>query len=93
MAGLCKYSNSLGTPGEGAHALRAGGLAIVDILLTAGLAAVIARYNLRRVTLRSFLGIFALLIVLAVAVHEAFCVRTRLNAWVFGRPWPDPSAS
>jgi hypothetical protein len=90
MTGLCKYSHALGTPGKGAHSLRVGGIAIVDVLLTAGLAGAVTKLVTGRVTALALMIVFALLIILAVGLHEAFCARTRLNAWIFGRQWPDP---
>jgi hypothetical protein len=89
-----RYSNAFGVPGKGAHAPRFGGLAAVDLLATLGLSCGIAY------TARGALGVgavaavavvFILLIILAIAVHEVFKVDTRLNAWVFCRPWPQPS--
>jgi hypothetical protein len=88
MTGLCKYANMFGEPGKGSHAVRVGGLAAVDLLLTAGLAAVITRFGLKRTDMVAFALVFILLIAVAVCTHEAFCVRTQLNAWIFGRPWP-----
>lgn len=90
MSGLCAYSHALGVPGQGSHSWRVGGLAGVDLLLTAGIAAVATKY-MATSNLGTFLKIFAVLIVIAVGVHELFCVRTRLNAWLFNRPWPDPA--
>ena len=91
MSGLCQYSHALGTPGQGAHSWRVGGIAALDVLLTGGLAVVITKYAVTTPTLGAYLLVFALLVVIAVGVHEAFCVRTRFNAWLFGRPWPDPA--
>lgn len=88
MDGLCKYSNALGTPGQGVHAPRMFGLAAVDLLLTAILAIAIAA-SLRG-SFVAFLSVFVLLLTLAVGVHELFCVDTRLNAFLFGREWRAP---
>jgi hypothetical protein len=90
MAGLCKYSNALGEPDKGVHALRIGGLAAVDLLLTAGLAYLVSRHALGCHGVLAFLLVFVMLILVAVALHEAFCVNTRLNALIFGRAWPGP---
>jgi len=96
MGNLCAYSNALGTPGQGFHAIRFGGFAVVDVLLTVGLALAIVTAIFRRGRLRGFgsylamvFSVFALLVVLAVGVHELFCVDTRLNALLFGRAWPE----
>lgn len=91
MSGLCQYANMFGAPGEGAHSVRVGGLAIVDLLLTAGLAGAITYYGLGRTDILAFLLVFILVMAIAVGTHEAFCVNTQLNAWIFGRPWPGPA--
>lgn len=92
MAELCKYSGALGTPGKGIHSPRIGGLAAADLLLTAGLAYLISWGGLGHPELLMFVIVFIILIIVAIAVHEAFCVNTRLNAAVFGRPWgPTPA--
>jgi len=88
MSGLCAYSNVFGEPGEGAHAFRLGGLAAVDLLATAALAYIGARYGIGRVNAVTFVFAFLVLILTAVLVHEAFCVNTRLDAAIFGRDWP-----
>jgi hypothetical protein len=88
MPGLCTYKNALGKPDEGLHRYRIGGFALVDILLTAGLALIASR-----AFHSSFVVVFLILLIIAIGVHEAFCVNTRLNALIFNRPWPSPSAS
>jgi hypothetical protein len=92
MSGLCKYSNALGEPGKGAHSLRVGGLAVVDLLGTAALTFLITRYALHRSEVWMFVLVFVLLILVAVLIHEAFCVNTRLNAVLFERDWPGPGS-
>ena len=77
----CPYREIFGRPGEGLHKYRIGGLAVVDLALTAGLAIAVAR------TWLGALVVFCLLLVLATATHEYFCVNTRLTAAVFGRPY------
>ena len=90
MSGLCKYKNAFGKPGEGAHAWRLGGergtrdgVAGSDLLLTAGAAFLISRFTSKKLRqyppLASFFIVFIILMVVAVAVHRAFCVDTALN--------------
>lgn len=86
MYGLCRYRNALGEPGKGIHAPRLGGLAVADILLTTGLA-LLASKALHM----SFIVVFLILVIVAIGLHEAFCVNTRLNALIFNRPWPTPT--
>lgn len=88
MSGTCQYSNAFGAPGTGAHSLRVGWLAAVDLLVTGGAAYLLSRFALGRVDLLTFGLVFILLILVAIPVHEAFCVNTRLNSAIFGRPWP-----
>ncbi len=87
----CRFASAFGEPGKGVHQLRVVGLAAVDLLATAAAAVLVARLikkpgmNLWAASL----VVFIILMVLAVVVHEAFCVRTRLNAKLFGRSWPE----
>jgi hypothetical protein len=77
--------NALGRPGEGGHAWRIPlgpnfDVAGVDVLLTAGIAALIARaLPKRKNRLLAFFIIFVILILAAVGIHRAFCVNTALN--------------
>jgi hypothetical protein len=93
MAGL---AHAFGEPGRGIHSFRVLGLAAVDLLATAGVAAVVAQFILggRRRTLcngmMAFLCAFIILIAIAVTAHELIGVNTQLNAWLFGRAWPHP---
>lgn len=75
---LCKYKNILGKPNEGAHSYRLFDLAVVDIIMTILLAAVI-----------SFVFKFSLmytcifLFVLGIIMHRLFCVRTTIDKLLF----------
>lgn len=82
MVDLCQYSGALGEPGEGVHRPRVGGLAAVDLLITAG-----ASFAISRAGGWPVLVVFIILMVLAVVAHEVFCVNTRLNAALFGREY------
>lgn len=86
MEGLCKYRDALGKPEEGAHAWRVGGLAGVDLLLTAGGALALSRAGLgprlgagAAAEAASVFAVFVILIIVAIAVHRLFCVDTALN--------------
>lgn len=93
----CARSGLFGTPGQGVHALRVGGLAAVDLAATAGVAVLAGIYVSRRrgpgskaSTAAACLLLFVLLLAASVALHEHFRVNTRLSAALFGRPWPGP---
>lgn len=87
MSGLCKHKNVFGKPGEGTHAWRIGGtrglrngIAGLDLLLTAGAAFLISRFTFKQYShLASFILVFIILMIIAIAVHRAFCVDTALN--------------
>lgn len=90
MSGLCKYKDIAGKPGLGAHAWRIGGaygtrdgVAGTDLLLTAGAAFFISRFTSDKLRqcppLASFFIVFITLMLIAAAVHRAFCVDTALN--------------
>lgn len=92
MSGLCRYAGALGEPGKGVHSLRLGGLAAADVLATGLVAFFLARKK-GRTSIGLFVAYFFLLVLLAVLLHTAFCVNTRLNAFLFGDPWPGPAAA
>ena len=77
---LCRYRDSLGRPGEGVHAPRLLGLAVVDVVGTALIAALVARWR-RWPVAWTVAAAFAA----AVVVHRAFCVDTALNVALLGR--------
>lgn len=68
---LCKYKNILGTPGQGIHSYRFAGVALVDVFLT-----IVAAIIIAKIADRSFLGVLAVLLILAEILHIIFCVDT-----------------
>ena len=83
----CKYSDMFGRPAEGVHRHRIGGLAAVDLIATAGAAVLFTLFALGQKDIVIGLLVFLILIILGILAHEAFCVDTRFNAFIFGRPW------
>ena len=79
MPGLCQYRDVFGKPGEGAHSVRIGGVAIVDVALTA-----VAAAGVSWALGQSFVVVLVLLLIVAVAMHRLFCVDTAVNRWLFG---------
>jgi len=75
---LCKYRNALGVPGKGAHSIRLGGVAIVDVVMTLVGAYVIAHY-----ARASFAWTAAWLFLLGIILHRLFCVRTTVDKLLF----------
>lgn len=75
---LCKYRDALGVPGQGVHAYRFMGVAIVDVVLTVIAAAVIAV-----VTGWPFIYVLTGLFVVGIIMHRLFCVRTTVDKLLF----------
>lgn len=75
---LCKYRDALGVPGQGAHAYRFMGIAIVDLVLT-----LVAAILIARLAGWSFIYVLAGLLGLGVALHRIFCVRTTVDRLLF----------
>ena len=72
--GLCKYRNALGVPGKGAHSIRLGGVAIVDVALT-----LVSAYIIAYIMKTSFAWTAACLFLLGIILHRLFCVRTTVD--------------
>ena len=75
---LCRYSEALGKPGDGVHSPRLGGLAIVDVLLTVALAALLShlfRWSFPCTLLCCFGAV--------IAAHRLFCVHTTVDRLLF----------
>ena len=77
-AGLCKYRNALGVPGKGAHSIRLGGVAVMDVVFTLIGAYIIAYY-----ARTSFAWTAAGLFLLGIILHRLFCVRTTIDKLIF----------
>jgi hypothetical protein len=77
-SGLCKYSDALGVPGKGAHSIRLGGVAVMDVVFTLIGAYIIAYY-----ARTSFAWTAAGLFLLGIILHRLFCVRTTIDKLIF----------
>jgi hypothetical protein len=75
---LCKYRNALGVPGKGAHSIRLGGVAVVDVLLT-----IVGAYIIAYFAHTSFAWTAAGLFLLGIILHRLFCVRTTIDKLLF----------
>ena len=80
----CKFAAMFGRPGEGAHAIRLFDVAVVDVAATVAVALLIARFALKWpiASLRT-LALTLSLFLLGILAHRAFCVRTRVDRWLF----------
>ena len=75
---LCKYKNTLGTPGKGIHSYRLFGVAIADVIMTI-IAAALMSYFLKY----SFVTTLVTLFILGIVLHRLFCVRTTIDKMLF----------
>ena len=76
--GLCKYKDIFGKPNTGVHKYRFFGVAVVDVVLTILLAALIS-YTGKYPFWIVLGGLFAL----GIFFHHLFCVRTTVDKWLF----------
>ena len=75
---LCKYRNALGVPGKGAHSIRLGDVAIVDVIMT-----LVGAYIIAYFARTSFAWTAAGLFLLGIILHRMFCVRTTIDKLLF----------
>ena len=75
---LCKYRNALGVPGKGAHSIRLGDVAIVDVIMT-----LLGAYIIAYFTRTSFAWTAAGFFILGIILHRLFCVRTTIDKLLF----------
>ncbi len=77
---LCKYKNILGEPGVGwRKKYRIFDISYIDALVVIAIGFAISKimkYNL--------LYTLVVLFFLGIIVHRMFCVRTRIDRWIFG---------
>lgn len=76
---FCEYSKIFGTPGEGVHSYRIGGVAIVDVLLT-----ILLAYGISYTTKYNFVPVLIFTFILGIIAHRLFCVHTTVDKLIFG---------
>lgn len=76
----CKHKDIFGKPREGAHKVRIPilDIALVDVAATLAVAALISWISDWPVLI-----VFLVLIVISIAVHRLFCVRTKMDKLIF----------
>jgi len=80
---LCKYKHIFGEERRGVHSWRLFDIAIVDLLATVSVAALLT-FVIKKTWWMFFL-ILGGLLVLGIIVHRLFCVNTKINMMIFGR--------
>ena len=74
----CRYQDALGIPNEGVHSYRFLGVAIVDVMMTILVAALLS-YFFRFPFVVTLVAFF----MLGVILHRLFCVRTTIDRLFF----------
>ncbi len=75
---LCEYKDIFGKPGQGAHSIRLGNIAIVDVVLT-----IVAAYFISNYFKFDILKTTGILFILGIIAHRLFCVRTQIDKILF----------
>lgn len=78
---LIQFKDVFGAPGTGIHSYRVFNIAIVDVLGTFALAALIKKAKPNWQFSRISIGLF----VSAVIIHRIFGVNTTINKTIFGQ--------
>lgn len=73
----CQYKDIFGKSGQGIHSIRIFNIAVVDMLLTILAAVLIGKYF--RLNVKGMIWVFAVLLLMSLVIHEAFCVDTTLT--------------
>ena len=76
---LCKYRHIFGVEGQGVHSVRILNIAVIDLLATLLVGALISHYFKFNLYLT-----WGVLLLLGILVHRLFCVNTTINKNIFG---------
>lgn len=77
---LCDYRHIFGVEGQGAHSIRILNIAVVDLLATLLVGALIAYYFKFNLYLT-----WLVLLIVGILVHRLFCVNSTINMLIFGK--------
>jgi fatty-acid desaturase len=77
---LCKYRHIFGVEETGVHSIRILNLAVVDLLATLLVGALIAYYLKVNLYLT-----WVILLIVGIIVHRLFCVNSTINKFIFGK--------
>jgi len=77
---LCDYRHIFGVEGTGVHSIRILNIAVVDLLATLLVGALIAYYIETNLYLT-----WLVLLILGILVHRLFCVNSTINTFIFGK--------
>lgn len=75
---LCKYKNMFGEPNKNLRKYRIFDIAIMDVSVV-----IIFSFILSRITNYPFIYILIIIFILGIIAHRIFCVRTRIDRWLF----------
>lgn len=92
---LCQYKNIFGAPGTGIHKYRIFNVAIVDVVVTLLIAALITWIWYKKSPKKNkkhvgwvLLGVSVGLFIIGVVAHRLFCVDTTVDKKLFGKCAP-----
>ncbi len=77
---LCKYKNILGEPNKGWRAKYR----FLDISYIDAIVVIIIGFVISKATNYPLSYTLVALFLLGILVHKLFCVRTRVDRWIFG---------
>lgn len=80
---LCKYSKIFGLPGKGVHKYRFFNIAIVDVLASILVSALIYYLLVYFDYDVKFLYVLLFIFLLGIILHRLFCVRTTIDKILF----------
>jgi uncharacterized membrane protein len=78
MQGLCKYKDILGKPREGIRKYRIFDISIMDTVVVLIFGYIISWYMQWNLWI-----VLIVLFISGIIVHKIFCVRTRIDRWIF----------
>ena len=78
MQGLCKYKDILGKPREGIRKYRIFDISIMDTVVVLIFGYIISWYMQWNLWIVLFV-----LFISGIITHHLFCVRTRIDRWIF----------
>lgn len=77
---LCQYKDMFGKPREGSHSTR---IPILDVALTDVVATLVGGYFISQIYNLTFFNAFIVLFIISIIAHRAFCVRTKVDSFLF----------
>lgn len=78
MNTLCQYKNILGEPNTNFRKIRIFDISVIDVVVV-----VIFCYYISIYLKKPFWITLVIIFILGIIIHRLFCVRTRVDRWLF----------